>query len=160
MPALWLSVSATTRDPRPGEVDGREYVFLERAEFERIRAEGGFLESFEVFGDLYGTPRAPVEAQLRRGEDVILEIDVQGALAVRDVFPDAVLVFIRPPSREEQRRRLLARGGDDRAEVERRLEAAATEERQAPAFDHVIVNDDLAPATDALQAALEAARTR
>jgi guanylate kinase len=91
---------------------------------------------------------------------VVLEIDVQGALAVRDAFPDAVLVFIRPPSREEQRRRLLERGGDDPAEIERRLEAAAAEERQAPKFDHVIVNADVAAATDELRVALEAARDR
>jgi guanylate kinase len=147
-------VSATTRKPRPGEVDGRDYVFLDRHEFERVRDEGGFLESFEVFGDLYGTPRGPVEERLRRGDDVILEIDVQGALAIGQAFPEAVLVFVRPPSREEQRRRLLDRGRDDPDEIERRLEAAAAEEALAPEFDHVIVNDDVEAATDRLQAVL------
>jgi guanylate kinase len=159
-PELWLSLSATTREPRPGEVDGRDYVFLDRAEFERRRAANGFLESFDVFEDLYGTPRGPVEERLARGEDVILEIDVQGALAVRETFPDAVLVFIRPPSREEQRRRLQARGGDDPEEIELRLAAADAEEARAPEFDEVIVNEDIDTATDQLQEVLRRHRGR
>jgi guanylate kinase len=93
-PHLWLSVSATTRSRRDGEVDGTDYVFLDRDEFERIRDEGGFLEWFDVYGDLYGTPRDPVEEHLAAGDDVLLEVDVQGALAVREKYPDAVLVFV------------------------------------------------------------------
>jgi guanylate kinase len=155
-PGLWLSTSATTREPRPGEVNGRNYRFLSRAEFEREREAGGFLEWFEVFGDLYGTPRAPVEEHLRAGHDVVLEIDVQGALAVREVSPDAVLVFVRAPSREEQRRRLLTRGQDDPDEIERRLAGAAAEEARAGEFDHVIVNEDVDRATDELEAILRA----
>lgn len=141
-PDLWPSVSATTRPPREGEVDGRDYRFLSREEFERVREEGGFLESFDVYGDLKGTPRAAVEAHLAAGEDVLLEVDVQGAIAVREAFPEAVLVFVRPPSRAVQRRRLLGRGQDAPEAVERRLAAAEAEEAQADRFDHVVVNDD------------------
>ena len=141
-PHLWLSVSATTRSRRDGEVDGKDYVFLDRHEFERIRDEGGFLEWFDVYGDLYGTPRGPVEAHLADGDDVLLEVDVQGALAVREKYPDAVLVFVKAPSREEQRRRLLDRGQDDPEAIERRLARAEEEEQAADRFDAVVVNDD------------------
>jgi guanylate kinase len=141
-PHLWLSVSATTRSRRDGEVDGKDYVFLDRREFERIGDEGGFLESFDVYGDLYGTPRRPVEEHLAAGDDVLLEVDVQGALAVREKYPDAVLVFVKAPSREEQRRRLLERGQDDPQAIERRLAQAEEEEQAAGRFDAVVVNDD------------------
>ena len=142
-PALWESISYTSRDPRPDEVDGVDYRFVTREEFERLRDAGGFLEWFEVFGDLKGTPRGPVEDHLAAGDDVLLEIDVQGALKVRDQFPDAVLVFVRPPSPEELRRRLTERGTESPASLDRRLAAAAAEEAHAPHFDHVVVNDDL-----------------
>jgi guanylate kinase len=141
-PRLWLSVSATTRSRRDGEVDGKDYVFLDRREFERIGDEGGFLESFDVYGDLYGTPRRPVEEHLAAGDDVVLEVDVQGALTVREKYPDAVLVFVKAPSREEQRRRLLERGQDDPEAIERRLAQAEEEEQAAGRFDAVVVNDD------------------
>ena len=157
-PSLWLSVSATTRAPRQGEHDGRDYRFLSRAEFERLRDGGGFLESFDVYGDLKGTPRAPVEEHLAAGRDVLLEIDVQGALAVREAFPEAVLVFVRPPSREVQRERLLGRGQDDPEAVERRLAAAEAEEALADDFDHVVVNDDAGRAAEELAAILETHR--
>jgi guanylate kinase len=154
-PGLWFSVSANTREPREDEVDGRDYRFLTRAEFERLRDEGGFLEWFEVYGDLKGTPRAPVEVHLEAGDDVLLEVDVQGALAVREVFPEAVLVFVRPPSREVQRERLLGRGQDDPEAVGRRLAAAAAEEAKASHFDAVVVNDDADRAASELAAILE-----
>jgi guanylate kinase len=157
-PRLWLSVSATTRSRRDGEVDGRDYVFRDRREFERIRDEGGFLEWFDVYGDLYGTPRAPVEEHLAAGDDVLLEVDVQGALAVREKYPDAVLVFVKAPSREEQRRRLLERGRDDPAAIERRLAQAETEEAAADRFDGVVVNDDADRASQEVAAILGAHR--
>jgi guanylate kinase len=157
-PDLWLSVSATTRPPRAGEIDGRDYRFLDRAEFERLRREGGFLESFDVYGDLKGTPRAPVEEHLAAGHDVLLEVDVQGALAVRAAFPEAVLVFVRAPSRDVQRERLEGRGQDDPAAVERRLAHAPPEEALADRFDAVIVNDDVARAVDEVAAILERRR--
>jgi guanylate kinase len=158
-PSLWLSVSATTRAPRPGEVDGRDYRFVSVDEFRRMVAAGGFIEWFEVYGDLKGTPRGPVEERLARGEDVVLEIDTQGALAIRERYPDAVLVFIRPPSRDAQRRRMLERGADDAASVERRLSQAADEEAVAArAFDHIVVNDEVDRAVDELAAILERRR--
>jgi guanylate kinase len=154
-PGLWLSVSAATRAPREGEVDGRDYRFLTRSEFERLRAQGGFLESFDVYGDLKGTPRGPVEEHLAAGDDVLLEVDVQGAMAVREAFPDAVLVFVRPPSREVQRERLLGRGQDDPEAVERRLAAAEAEEALAERFDEIVVNDDADRAAAQVAAILE-----
>ena len=154
-PSLWLSVSANTRAPRPGEVEGRDYRFLSVDEFRRLAAADGFLEWFEVYGDLKGTPRAPVEERLARGEDVLLEIDVQGALAIRARYPDAVLVFIRPPSRDAQRDRMLGRGADDAAAVARRLGEADSEEALAVrAFDHVVVNDEVERAVGEVAAIL------
>jgi guanylate kinase len=157
-PRLWFSVSATTRSRREGETDGKDYLFLDRREFERIRDEGGFLEWFDVYGDLKGTPRGPVDEHLAAGDDVLLEVDVQGALAVREKYPDAVLVFVRAPSREEQRRRLLERGQDDPEAIERRLARAEEEERGADRFDAVVVNDDADRAAREVAAILEAQR--
>lgn len=147
-PNLWVSVSCTTRPPREGEVDGVDYFFLDRDEFLRIREAGGFLESFEVFGNLYGTPRAQVEQHLAAGEDVVLEIDVQGALAVQEALPQALLVFVAAPSREAQRARLEARGTDSPEVIERRLAAAAAEEAEAGRFDATVINDDVSAAVD------------
>ena len=151
-PRLWFSVSATDRGRRADERDGRDYLFMSPEEFRRIRDEGGFLEWFDVYGDLKGTPRGPVKEHLAQGDDVLLEIDVQGALAVRSVFPDALLIFLRPPSRDEQRRRLLDRDPDvDATDLERRLAEADTEEALASEFDAVVVNDDLDRAVLELQ---------
>lgn len=156
-PDLVWSVSWTTRAPRPGEVEGVDYHFATREEFERERRRGGFLEWFEVYGDLKGTPRAPVLEHLAAGHDVLLEVDVQGALAVREACPDALLVFLRPPSREAQRERLLGRAdGDPRqlAGARRRLEAADEEEALAGRFDAVVVNDSVERAAAELAAIL------
>lgn len=121
-------------------------------EFRQIRDAGGFLEFFDVYGDLKGTPRVPVEEHLARGDDVLLEVDVQGAMAVREIFPDALLVFVRPPSREVQRRRLLERDpAEDPTVLERRLAEADAEEARAGLFDAVVVNDDLGRAVLELQ---------
>jgi guanylate kinase len=158
-PHLWFSVSATDRAPRPGEVDGRDYVFIPTEEFHRIRDDGGFLEWFDVYGDLKGTPRGPVEDHLGAGDDVLLEVDVQGALAVRDAFPEALLVFLRPPSREVQRARLLERDPDvDPADLERRLAEAESEEARAEHFDAVVVNDTVEGAVAELQRLVKARR--
>jgi guanylate kinase len=142
-PDLWESVSYTSRSARPTEVEGQDYCFVSREEFEALRDRGGFLEWFEVFGDLKGTPRGPVDEHLAAGDDVLLEVDVQGALKVREQFPEAVLVFVRPPSPAELRRRLVSRGTESSEALDRRLAAAAAEEARAPEFDHVVVNDDL-----------------
>ncbi len=141
-PNLWFSVSATTRVPRAGEVNGVDYWFVTRDDFERVRDDGGFLEWFEVYGDLKGTPLHPIETALADGQDVLLEVDVQGALAVRDVMPGAVLVFVRSPSADVQRARLLRRGSETPDSVERRLATAAIEENQVDRFDHVVVNEE------------------
>jgi guanylate kinase len=124
-------------------------------EFERLRDGDGFLEWFEVYGDLKGTPRAPVEEQLAQGQDVLLEVDVQGANAVKAAFPEAVLVFVRAPSRDVQRERLIARGMDDPAAIERRLAHAEAEEAEASRFDHMVVNDDPYRAAEEVAAILE-----
>jgi len=162
-PELHWSVSWTTRPPREGEREGVDYHFVTREEFERLRDAGGFLEWFEVFGDLKGTPRAYVEQQLAEGHDVMLEIDVQGARAVKRALPEALLVFVRAPSREEQRRRLEGRAavtGEDPASIERRLARAAEEERIGAAeFDAVVVNDDVDRATREVAAILESRRS-
>ncbi len=142
-PDLWESVSYTTRARRPSEVDGQDYCFVSREAFEALRDAGGFLESFEVFDDLKGTPRGPVDEHLAAGVDVLLEIDVQGALKVRQQFPDAVLVFVRPPTLADLRARLEGRGTETESVLARRLLEAEREMARAPEFDHVVVNDDL-----------------
>ncbi len=143
VPDLWESVSYTSRPARPTEVDGVDYCFVTREAFESLRDEGGFLEWFEVFGDLKGTPSGPVEDHLAAGDDVLLEIDVQGALKVREQFPDAVLVFVRPPTLADLRDRLEGRGTETPEALTRRLAEAERELARAPEFDHVVVNDDL-----------------
>jgi guanylate kinase len=147
-PDLWESVSCTTRARRPTEVDGVDYRFLTREQFEALRDAGGFLEWFEVFGDLKGTPRGPVAERLAAGDDVLLEIDVQGALKVREQFPDAVLVFVRPPSLADLRSRLEGRGTETEAALARRLADAEGELARAGEFDHVVVNDELERVVD------------
>jgi guanylate kinase len=157
-PELRWSVSATTREPRPGEVDGVDYRFLTRPEFEALRDRGGFLEWFEVYGQLKGTPRGPVEDWLAAGADVLMEVDVQGAMAIRDQVPDALLVFLRAPSREVQLERLRARGADDEDQVQRRMAQAEAEEALADRFDAVVVNDDADAAVTEVAAILAGRR--
>ena len=135
-------------------------MFLDRATFDKWREHDDFVESFEVFGHFYGTPRRPLVDRLEAGDDVILEIDVQGAMAVREAFPGAVLVFLRPPSREVQRARLLSRGGDAAETIEHRLAKADVEESMADRFDLVVVNDDLETAVEQVAAILDAHRRR
>ncbi|CAL8977468.1 Guanylate kinase [Cellulomonas sp. T2.31MG-18] len=150
-PQVWLSVSATTRSPRPGEVDGVHYRFVSEAEFDRMVAAGELLEWAVVHGrHRYGTPRGPVEQRLAAGQPVLLEIDLQGARQVRDSMPGARFVFLAPPSWDELVRRLVGRGTEDEAERERRLATARVELAAEPEFDHVIVNDDVHRATDEL----------
>jgi len=161
-PSLWVSVSATTRAKRAEEVEGVDYFFMARKEFLRIRKEDGFLEWFEVYGDLKGTPTQPVEERLAAGNDVLLEIDVQGALAVREKFPDALLIFLRPPNRAEQRRRLEGRAEGDSAQqaaIETRLAQAEVEEGLASRFDNVVTNRDSEVAAREVAAILKARRS-
>jgi len=150
---LGLSVSATTRPPRAGEVDGVSYYFLTEADFDRRLAAGEFLEHAVYAGYRYGTLRAEVERRTRGGASVVLEIELQGARQVRAALPDAVAIFIAPPSIEALRERLVRRGLDDPAGVERRLEIAAAELSARDEFAEVIVNDDLERAVADLDAA-------
>lgn len=142
-PSIWLSVSATTRAARPGELDGQSYFFLSREAFEAQVAEGGFLEWAEFAGNLYGTPRGPVEQQLAAGRPVLLEIELEGARQVRQSFPAAFQLFIRPPSFAELERRIRGRGTDSEEAIARRLERARVELAAEAEFDAVLVNDDL-----------------
>lgn len=141
-PDLWLSVSATTRPMRPGEVDGVHYDFISEGAFLAMRDRGDFLESAEVYGNYYGTPRLPVERELAAGRDVICELDIQGALAVKRSRPDAVLIFIEPPSLDELFLRLRGRGTEDPETLSRRMRAAYDEVKNKGAYDHIVVNDD------------------
>ena len=148
---LGLTVSATTREPRPGEVEGTSYYFMDDDEFDRLVEGGEFLEWAWVHGHRYGTLRREVERVTGRGLSVILEIDVQGGLNVRHADPEAVLVFIEPPSAEELERRLRGRGTEDEASIERRLSGAREEMGKASLYDVRIVNDDLERACAELQ---------
>jgi len=150
-PQVWLSVSMTTRHPRPGEVDGVHYHFVDDAEFDRLVEAGEFLEYAVVHGRAkYGTPRGPVERALSEGKLAMLEIDLQGARQVRETMPDALFVFLKPPSWEELVRRLVGRGTETEEERERRLQTARDELAAASEFDVVIVNDDVRRASEEL----------
>jgi guanylate kinase len=142
-PAMWLSVSATTRAPRPGEEEGVQYFFLERPAFEQLVGRGGLLEWAEFAGNLYGTPRQPVEAQLAAGHPVLLEIELEGARQVRQSFPGAIQLFVAPPSFAELERRIRGRGTDSEEAIQRRLARARVELEAATEFDAVLVNADL-----------------
>ena len=159
-PALHLSISATTRAPRPGEREGEHYHFLDRAGFSAMVEAGGLLEWAEVFGRAYGSPRAPVEAALASGRDVAFDIDWQGHRQLRAALPgDLVSVFIMPPSLAALEARLVARAGDQPAEIDRRMAAARAEISHAGEFDHVVVNDVFETAVAEVRAVLWAART-
>jgi guanylate kinase len=144
-----LSVSATTRQPRPGETDGVDYFFLSHDEFDALIASGDMLEYAVVHGsNKYGTPRKPVEAALAEGKHVILEIDIQGARQVRQSVPNALLVFIAPPSWQELERRLASRGTESSEEQQKRLETAKQELAAQSEFDAVVVNEDVDKCTN------------
>lgn len=147
VPDLAVAVSATTRAKRPGEVDGREYHFMSRAEFARLVDQGAFLEHAEFAGNRYGTLNTELDRIMDTGRSVILEIELQGARNVRRVRPDSVSVFIEPPSLDELARRLRDRATDAEEEIEARLEVARTEVAARDEFDHVILNDEIDRAT-------------
>ena len=150
-PDLFVSISATTRKPRPGEVDGVHYHFVSAEEFDTLIANGQMLEWALVHGvHRYGTPRGPVQKQLDAGRPALLEIDLAGARQVRRAMPQARLVFLAPPSWDELVRRLAGRGTEDPEEQGRRLATARTEMEAADEFDHVVINDTVASATDEL----------
>ena len=155
-PDLFLSVSATTRPVRPGERHGADYLFLSREEFVGMRERGDFLESAEVYGNFYGTPRGPVEEALTAGRDVICELDIQGAAAVKRAKPEAILVFIEPPSLDELFKRLRGRGTEDPEALRTRVKAAYEEVKVKGLYNHIVINDDVDRATDELLRILEA----
>jgi guanylate kinase len=155
-----LSISHTTRPPRPGDVDGEHYHFVNRGVFERLIADDAFLEHAEVFGNLYGTSRKAVEPILAGGGDVLLEIDWQGARQVRTVMPDCVSIFILPPSREELERRLRTRAADSAVTIARRLAESVEEIAHVGDFDYVVVNDQFADALADLRSIVSARRLR
>lgn len=150
VPDAWVSVSATTRQPRPGEVDGKDYYFLDQAHFDELVAQGGFLEWACVHGNSYGTLRSRVMEHIEAGNQVILEIDVQGAFLVRKAMPEAHLVFIEPPSLEELERRLRGRGTETEEVVCKRMKTAEVELAQKMEYDVQVVNDELERATEEL----------
>ncbi|MGO5028632.1 guanylate kinase [Candidatus Agathobaculum pullicola] len=156
---LFYSISATTRTPRPGETDGVQYYFLSKAEFEEKIAQNAFLEHARYVDNYYGTLEAPVNEKLEQGFDVVLEIEVQGAMQVHEKRPDAVMVFIAPPSFEELAARLRGRGTEDEEKVLKRLETAKEELKHQNEFDYVVVNDELDRAVEELQNILAKRRT-
>jgi guanylate kinase len=158
-PELHPSVSVTTRPPRPGERLGIDYHFVSDEEFDRLVAGGELLEWAHVVGHRSGTPARPVEEALAAGRDVVLEIDVQGARQVRQRTPEAILIFLAPPSLEELERRLRSRGTEDEARLALRLSTATAEMAQQPQFDHVVVNDRLDQATAQVEAIIQASRS-
>jgi guanylate kinase len=160
LPQLEVSVSATTRAPRPGERDGVDYHFLSPEEFDRRVSAGDFIEHATYSGNRYGTLRSALQQRLRDGVPVVLEIEVEGARQVRGAMPEAVQVFIAPPSLEALRARLVGRGTDDPEQVEQRLRTAERELEAQPEFEHVVVNDRLEQATTELVAIVQAALCR
>lgn len=159
VPSVWLSVSMTTRAPRPGEVDGVHYHFVDDAEFDRLVADGEFLEHAVVHGRAkYGTPRGPVERALAEGRLALLEIDLQGARQVRTTMPDSLFVFLQPPSWDELVRRLVGRGTESPQEREVRLETARRELAAVEEFDEVVTNDDVRRASEHLVSLMRSRR--
>lgn len=155
---LHMSISATTRKPRPGEENGREYYFVEKADFDKMVNSGDMLE-YAVYGDnCYGTPRKPVEEKLNNGIDVILEIEVQGAMQVKRRCPEAVLIFIMPPSFDVLKNRLIGRNTENEEAIAKRLNAAQKEISKAGDYDFVILNDEIEKAAVKLGTVIEAAR--
>jgi guanylate kinase len=152
---IWVSVSVTTRAPRPGEVDGEHYFFISAEAFDELAANRGLLEWAEVHGNRYGTPRAEVERKVSEGRQVVLEIDPQGAFQVKSMRPDSVLIFIMPPSFDELERRLVSRGSETESQVETRLETAKRELELVGEYDHVVNNDDVSRAAAELVAIVD-----
>jgi guanylate kinase len=153
-PELYYSVSATTRSPRPGEIDGKNYYFISRSKFEKLMAEGEFLEWAEFAGNYYGTPREAVLNQINSSKLVILEIELEGARQIRASFPSAFSIFILPPSFEELEKRIRSRAQDSEEAIARRLHRAKEEVKAADEFDIKIVNDDFETALNDIETAL------
>lgn len=152
-----LSVSATTRNPRPGEEHGREYFFITKEQFEQKIEENGLIEYARYCENYYGTPRSYVEEQLAEGRDVILEIEIQGALKIKAQYPDALLLFVMPPSASELRRRLVGRGTETEEVIEKRMKRAIEEAQGIENYEYIVVNDDLEVCVKQLHEIIQAA---
>lgn len=155
---LYLSVSATTRSPRPGEIDGLHYYFVSRSQFEQMVAGNQLLEWAEYAGNYYGTPRQQVEEHIQQGKWVILEIELAGARQIKQTFPSALRIFILPPSMAELEKRIRERGQNSESDITRRLQCSEVEIAAADEFDVQIVNDDLEEALNSIEAAILAAQ--
>ena len=155
-----LSISATTRDPRVGEVEGINYFFLEREKFKDMIAKNEFLEHAEVYSNFYGTPKQYVLDKLEKGKDVLLEIDIQGALKVKEIYPDGVFTFIMPPSMEELKNRIEKRGTETKEAMVKRLECAYQEIEYVFKYDYAVLNDEVDSAVDKIQAILKAEKCK
>ncbi len=153
-----LSISMTTRQPRTGERDGVEYFFSDKEQFEKKIAENGFIEYATYCDNYYGTPKAYVEEQLAAGKDVILEIEIQGALKVKEQFPESLLLFVTPPSAAELERRLVGRGTETQDVIQKRLARASEESEGMDAYDYIVINDDLDLCVEELHNIVNAAR--
>lgn len=153
-----LSISMTTRQPREGERDGVEYFFRDKEQFEQTIAENGLIEYACYCGNYYGTPKAYVEEQLSAGKDVILEIEIQGALKVKEQFPESLLLFVTPPSAAELERRLVGRGTENEEVIRRRLARASEESEGMEAYDYIVVNDNLDVCVEEIHRLVDAAR--
>ncbi|MBQ6131664.1 MAG: guanylate kinase [Selenomonadaceae bacterium] len=160
LPKIAYSISATTRNPRPGEIDGKEYYFLSVDEFKSWISEEKFLEYAEVYGNFYGTPLNKIEERLSRGEDILLEIDVQGALNVKKKCPEGVYIFLLPPSLEELKNRIEGRGTENPESLACRLKNAVAEIKIGLEYDYVVVNDDINAAAEQIKAILTAERLK
>ena len=151
-----LSISATTRKPREGEMDGREYFFVTRERFERMIEEGQLIEHAQYVNNYYGTPRQYVFQQMADGKDVILEIEIQGALKIKERFPDALLLFVMPPSADELKRRLIGRGTETMEVIDQRLHRAADEADGMTSYDYILVNDQIDTCVEAMHQLIQA----
>jgi len=155
-----LSVSMTTRSPRPGEKEGESYFFVTKEQFEKTIEENGFIEYAKYVGNYYGTPRAYVEEQMRSGKDVILEIEIQGAHKVRELYPDAILIFVTPPSAQILKERLTGRGTETAEVIKKRMDRAAQESEGIEDYDYIAVNDDIETCVSNVRGMIEASHFR
>jgi guanylate kinase len=142
-PRFRFSVSATTRKRRPGEVDGKDYFFLSRDDFEKLLSEDGLVEHEEIYSEYYGTPRSEIDKALKKGENIVFDVDVNGALSIKNKYPEAVLIFIKPPSVQALQERLKGRGSESAEQIKRRLARVPMELEKGRLFDYIIVNDKL-----------------
>ena len=159
-PSYFFSVSVTTREPRPGEQDGVNYWFIDRQRYDEMVRQGALLEHAEYVGGCYGTPAAPVDEALAQGRDVLLDIEVQGAKQIRALRPDAVSIFMVPPSYEVLAERLNGRGDTAPEKVKARLEKALQEIQAAPEYDYIVVSEEVAKTADEIQAIITASKCR